>query len=466
MRGMVMGLAALAAGAAAVGAERRPNIIVFYADDLGNGDVGCYGAKDIRTPHIDALAETGVRFTNYYAAAPICAPSRGSLLTGRYPERCGMSSTRNVASEMDAAGLSGEEVTFAEVAKSKGYATAAFGKWHLGSTYDTQPNAQGFDLFVGHHASQIDSFSHMYYASEPWYHDLYRNRQEIFEDGVHMVDIITREATAFIDAAGDKPFLMYVAYNVPHYPMVAKAKFFEMYQDLPRLRRIHAAMVTMMDDSIGQIMGRLSERGLVENTFVFFSSDNGAANLSMRGEGGGSNAPYREYKRSLFDGGERLPAIVSQPGVVPAGQTRDQLAIGMDVFSTIMELVGAEAPAYRVIDGMSWMGLLKDASQPGHEVLFFEWDNQHAVRSGPWKLVANGLMDMYMSRQNRPDPKSEDYLFLANTEEDPGENVNQRGQHPEVVGKLLKMHADWRRSVMTDPTSSPSFDTRTAKKAE
>jgi arylsulfatase A-like enzyme len=249
--------------------------------------------------------------------------------------------------------------------------------------------------------------------------------------------------------------------------MVAKAKYIKMYRDLPRLRRIHAAMVTMMDDSIGQIMGRLGERGLVDNTFVFFSSDNGAANWSLRGEGGGSNAPYREYKRSLFDGGGRMPAIVSWPGTVPAGQRRDQLVIGMDVFSTIVELVGAEAPGHRVIDGMSWMGLLKDASQPGHEVLFFEWDNQHAVRSGPWKLVANGLLDMHLSRQNRPDPKSEDYLFLANTEEDPGESVNQRGQHPEVVGKLLKMHADWRRSVMTDPTtSSSSFDAGAGKKAE
>ena len=458
MSACLMVLAAVLAGPAA-GANPPPNIIVFLADDLGNGDVGCYGATDVRTPHIDALALAGVRFTNFYAPAPICAPSRGAMLTGRSPERCGMSSTRNVASELDAPGLPGEEITFAEVAKDKGYATAVFGKWHLGSTFDCQPNAQGFDLFVGHHASQIDSFSHMYYASDPWYHDLYRNRQEIFEDGVHMVDIITREAMQFIDDASGKPFLIYVSYNVPHYPMVAKTQFIEMYRDLPRLRRFHAALVTMMDDSIGRIMARLRERGLTEKTFVLFTSDTGAPNRSLRGEGGGSNAPYREFKRSLFDGGGRVPAIASWPAALPAGQTRDQLAVGMDVFSTIVDLVGAEPPAHRTIDGISLLGPLKDPRRPGHEVLFFEWDNQHAVRSGPWKLLVNGLMDMYLGRQNRPESNSEDYLFLANTEDDPGESVNLRGRHPDVVDRLLRMHADWRRSVMADPTASPPFDT-------
>ena len=298
----------------------------------------------------------------------------------------------------------------------------------------------------------------MYYASEPWYHDLYRNRDEIFEDGVHLCDIITRETLSFIDANAGKPFLIYVAYNQPHYPMVAKAKFIEMYKHLPMPRRMVAAMVAMVDDSVGQVMARLKERGLTDKTFVFFASDNGAPNASKRGEGGGSNAPYREYKRSLFDGGDHGPGIVYWPGVVPAGQMRDQLVVGMDLFPTIAELIGAKLPEKRTLDGMSWMPLLKNGSLAGHDALFFEWAEQHAVRYGPWKLVINGLINMDVGRQNRPTPDSPDYTFLTDTLKDPGEKLNLATQNRELVEKLAKMHADWRESIHNDPTSSPAFD--------
>ncbi len=460
---MVAGLAALAGAMTA--AARPPNVIVFYADDLGNGDVGCYGATDIKTPNIDALAAGGVRFTNYYAPAPICAPSRAGLLTGRYPIRCGMSAVKNVPSDADSPGMPGREITFAEIARARGYATAVFGKWHLGSTADTAPNAQGFDLFVGHHSSCLDSFSHMYYASEPWFHDLYRNREEIFIDGEHLCDIVTRETLQFIDSHRDSPFLIYVAYNQAHYPMVAKARFIEMYRDLPRLRQFQAALVTMMDDSIGQIMQRLRERKLADDTLVFFASDNGAPNKSKRGEGGGRNTPYREYKRSLFDGGDHVPAIVVWPGKVPAGETRDQLTIGMDVFSTIVDAIGAEPPKDRVIDGISWMPLLKDPGRSGHDVLFFEWDDQHGVRQGPWKLVCNGLINMDEGRQNRAKAGSPDYMFLANTVEDPGERKNLYAANRDLGDRLLKMHEEWRVAVAKDPTASPPFDAGAGKAA-
>ncbi|MHC4673697.1 MAG: sulfatase-like hydrolase/transferase, partial [Planctomycetota bacterium] len=154
---------------------RSPNVIIFFTDDMGYGDVGCFGATDIKTPNIDDLARSGVRLTDFYSAAPICAPARAALLTGRYPTRAGMSTKKNIPSRMDVAGMSTEEITIAELAKARNYATAVFGKWHLGSTAETQSNGQGFDLFFGHHASCIDSYSHMYYASEPYYHDLYRN---------------------------------------------------------------------------------------------------------------------------------------------------------------------------------------------------------------------------------------------------------------------------------------------------
>ncbi|HSW45914.1 MAG TPA: sulfatase-like hydrolase/transferase [Phycisphaerae bacterium] len=461
MRAILIGLSTLLT-IPAPAADRPPNVIVFYADDLGNGDVGCYGAKDVQTPGIDALAASGVRFTNYYAPAPICAPSRAALLTGRYPSRCGMSSTRNVPSDLGTAGMPGREATFAEIAKTKGYATAVFGKWHLGSTDDTVPNTQGFDLFVGHHSSCVDSFSHMYYASEPWFHDLFRNRREIFIDGEHLCDIVTRETLKFIDEHKGSPFLLYVSYNQPHYPMVAKAKFIEMYKHLPRDRQFWAALVSMMDDSIGQIMQHLKERNLSDNTLVFLASDNGAPNASKRGEGGGRNTPYREYKRSLFDGGHRVPGIVSWPGTIPTGQTRDQLTIGMDVFSTILDAIGAEPPEDRVIDGMSWMPLLKDAGRPGHETLFFEWDEQHALRQSQWKLVINGLIDMETSRQNRAEKGSPDHVFLADAAKDPGEQTNVAAENKDLVAKLTKLHADWRASIANDPTASPPFDAASA----
>jgi len=436
---------------------RAPNVVILYTDDLGNGDVGCYGCKDIRTPSIDALAASGVRFTNYYTPAPICAPARAAMLSGRYPRRAGMSNTQNIRSAPNSPGLNTEEVTFAELAKQRGYATAVFGKWHLGSTYECHPNSQGFDSFFGHLSSCVDSFSHMFYAQEPFHHDLWRNREEVFEDGKHMTDLITREATRFIDRHADEPFVMYVAYNTPHYPMVSQAKYLKMYQDMPRRRRFHAALVAGIDDSVGQILQRLRDRKLIRDTFVFFASDNGAANRSRRGEGGGSNAPYREFKRSLFDGGISVPGIVSWPGTIPENQTRDQLTIGMDVFSTIADILGAELPRYRTIDGQSWMPFLKDPDKPGHEALFFEWADQHTVRWGKWKLVRNPLIDQYVSRQNRVDPKHDDYVFLADTEADPGEESNLAEQHLEVVGKMSAMYDHWRRSIGQDPTASPPF---------
>jgi len=434
---------------------RSPNIVILYTDDLGNGDVGCYGCTDIRTPNIDDLATTGARLTNYYSPAPICAPARAAMLTGRYPRRAGMSNTKNISSAPNSPGLNTQEITFAELARTKGYATAIFGKWHLGSTYECHPNSQGFDSFLGHLSSCIDSYSHMYYASEPYHHDLWRNRQEIFEDGQHMTDLITRETVRFINAHADQPFVVYVAYNTPHYPMVSQAKYIEMYKHLPRLRRFHAALVAGIDDSIGQIMRRLRDRDLIQDTFVFFASDNGAANRSKRGEGGGSNAPYREYKRSLFNGGIALPGIVSWPGTIPAGQTRDQLAIGMDVFATIVELIGAKLPDNRTIDGKSWMPFLKDAGKAGQESLFFQWADQRAVRWGKWKLVVNGLIDQYISRHNRA--TGDDYIFLADSEADTGEAVNVAKQHPDVVQKMMTMHDQWQRSIGQDITASLPF---------
>lgn len=439
MNRLIVGLVCLVTPCCVVG--RTPNVIVFLADDMGIGDVGCYGCGDIQTPQLDSLARAGVRLTNFYVASPICAPSRAALITGRYPNRIGMSTEKNIESGMDQPGIPSSEITLAELVRPQGYATAALGKWHLGSTHETQPNAQGFDLFFGHHGSCIDAFSHMYYASLPYYHDLYRNRQEVFEDGMHMTDLITREAVRFIEENKNRPFLIYAAYNAPHYPMVAHGRFHRQYAHLPRARRDYAAMVAGLDESIGVIMGKVNELGLTEDTFVFFTSDNGAADPSPRGEGGGSNAPYREYKRSLFDGGIHMPAIISWPKRVRGGQVRDQLAVAMDLFATVAEITGSRLPPDHVIDGRSWMPFLLDPSKPGHDVLYFEWDGQQAVRQGKWKVVRNGLMNMAQGRTTRA--TGDDVVFLVDLSADPGEKVNVCQEHPDVAQQLLRLHAQW-----------------------
>jgi arylsulfatase A len=436
-------------------AANPPNVVIFLADDMGNGDTSCYGAKDIRTPNIDSLAASGIRFTSYYAPAPICSPSRAGMITGRYPLRAGMSTSKNIASAMGEPGLPTREITIGELAKTRGYATAVFGKWHLGSIPECQPNSQGFEAFLGHHASCIDCFSHMYYASEPWYHDLYHNRTEVFEDGVHMTDIITRETLGFIDAHRDHPFLIYVAYNTPHYPVVARSKYIKMYEHLPMPRRVAAALCAEVDDSVGEVRNRLRERGLLDNTLVFFASDNGAASPSKRGEGGCSNVPYREYKTSLFEGGIRLPGIVSWPAKVPAGVVSDQPVVGMDIFATAAEAMGAELPKDRTIDGRSWFPLFKNPEASIHDAIFFEWADQYAVRSGKWKYVENGFINMESSRKNRA--TGADAVYLADMVVDPGEKKNVRSQFPEVAEKLGKLHEQWRAAIAKDPTASPDF---------
>lgn len=430
---------------ASVAFGHGPNVIIFYADDMGHGDVGCYGCEDIRTPNIDALAANGVRFTNYYATDSLCSPSRASLLTGRYSIRAGVPS--NVSSRPGRAGMPSSEITIAELAKTRGYATALIGKWHLGFSDGTRPNDQGFDLFFGFHAGCIDYYSHMFYWQEPHHHDLYRNREEIREEGQYMTDLITRESISFIEAHRDTPFLLYAAFNAPHYPMQSPQRFRDMYSHLPPLRRDYAALVAGLDESIGRIVQTVDKAGIAKETLYFFASDNGAT-IELRGNGGGgSNAPFRAHKSSLFDGGTRLPAIISWPGQIPSGAVRDQLSCVTDVFPTVAEMIGAELPKDRVIDGRSWRAMLKDANAPGHERLCWKHGPQSAIREGRWKLTVNGL-DTAEGGKKTP-LTGEDQLFLADLQEDPAEIKNLRHEHPQLAERLHETLKHWHTDVST-----------------
>ena len=254
-------------------ADRKPNVIVIYSDDQGTVDLGCYGSKDLETPHLDKLAARGVRFTQMYSPSAICSASRAGLLTGRFPARAGVPG--NVSSQKGKPGMPAEEVTIAEMMKAAGYATGHIGKWHLGYTPETMPNAQGFDYSFGHMGGCIDNYSHFFYWNGPNRHDLWRNGEEIWEDGVFFGDSMVREAKGFIEKNKEKPFFVYWAINFPHYPLQGKEKWRKRYAHLESPRRMYNAFVSTMDEMIGEVLGKVDELGLREDTLVIFQSDHG-----------------------------------------------------------------------------------------------------------------------------------------------------------------------------------------------
>ncbi len=422
-----------------VSAAERPNVVIFFSDDQGYGDLGCFGAKDIETPNLDALARSGLRFTDFYSAAPFCSPSRAALMTGRYPIRAGVPG--NVRSREGSVGMPASEVTVAELAKSVGYRTGVFGKWHLGSTDATRPNAKGFDDFFGHHAGCIDYLTHNFIWSKSAHHCLWRNRTEVFEAGTYFTDLIAREASRFIDENHDRPFLLYVPFNAPHYPMQAARRFFEKYKHLPKQRQQYAALVGHMDEAVGTIMSKLKAHGLTDKTLVLFMSDNGHSVEARAHGGGGSAGPFKGHKFSLFEGGIRSPFIVSWPGRLAAGEVRSQVGIAMDILPTIAEAIGAKLPADRKIDGRSLWPRLESADAPSpHEAVFWHFGRSFAVRKGQWKLV----VEVPRGKENKGKPEQ---VFLSNIQDDPGEANNLADANPNVVRTLRASHNAWLADV-------------------
>ena len=419
----------------------RPNFIIFYTDDQGIGDLGCFGATDIRTPSMDALAESGVKFTSWYSSSPVCSPSRASLLTGRYPQRTGVN--RILRSSRKTPGLYGDEITIAKALKGLGYRTGVFGKWHLGSATESRPNAQGFDEFHGFHSGCVDYYSHIMYwemgAGVYPVHDLWKNGQEVWENGTYMTDIITREAVRFIRENASGPFLLYVAYNSPHYPMHAPREYFERYSHLEPHRRQQAAMIATVDHSMGRIMETLKKAGLTKNTVVFFQSDNGAT-IEKRclhddsGEfyHGGSNEPYTGWKGGLFEGGIRMPAILSWPAGIPAGITCDELGCAIDILPTFLNIAGAGVPDDRVIDGRDILPMALGKEKTPHRRLYWQIRDQLALREGKWKLILNGR---YSFEKHETDPE----VFLADLDADPKETVNLGEKYPEIARRLTEL---------------------------
>ena len=422
-----------AVSCATVPAVEKPNVVVIYTDDQGSLDLNCYGSVDLHTPSLDRLAEQGVRFTQMYSPSAICSASRAGLLTGRFPARAGVPG--NVSSTKGHAGMPTTEITLAELLKSVGYTTGHVGKWHLGYTPETMPNGQGFDSSFGHMGGCIDNYSHFFYWAGPNRHDLWRNGKEIHRDGEFFLDMMVKEGQEFIEANRNAPFFLYWAINAPHYPMQGTAKWRERYKNLPSPRRQYAEFVSTVDEKVGQLIETLDELGLREKTLIVFQSDHGHSTEERAFWGGGNAGPYRGAKACLFEGGIRVPSIVSLPGSIPQGEVRSQIASGCDWYPTIAEMCGCELPDH-TFDGKSLTDVIaSDVADSPHDHFFWLLGRgknaQWAVRKGDWKLLGNPT-----DKTDRRQPVTLDKRFLVNLRQDVGEQHNLAQEHPEKVMEL------------------------------
>jgi arylsulfatase A-like enzyme len=363
------------------------------------------------------------------------------LLTGRYPLRAGL--TGNASSQHGSGpGLPPGQVTMAESFKAAGYTTAHVGKWHLGYTPETSPNAQGFDYSFGHRGGCIDNLSHFFYWQGPNRHDLWRNDQEVFAPGRFFPDLMVEEAARFIEANQERPFLLYFAMNTPHYPYQGEPCWLEHYKEIAHPTNLYAAFVTTLDARIRQLLVKLDDLGLRERTIIAFQSDNGHSTEERAHAGGGSSGPYRGAKFSLFEGGIRVPAILSWPGHLPAGVSRGQLAHGCDWLPTLAELCGVRL-LENDIDGRSLVGVVRFADAPSpHDRVHWQVgparNPQWAVRQGDWKLLGQAWDTSAGDKT-----KAQTNLFLANLAQDPGEKHNLAQDHPDWVRRLQDAHMTW-----------------------
>ena len=424
--------------------RRPPNVIVIFTDDQGTIDAGCYGAK-IKTPGIDALADRGIRFSQFYAAAPVCSPSRAGLLTGRYPVRAGVPG--NVSSKKGGSGMPPEQITLAETFRAAGYATAHIGKWHLGYTPETMPRGQGFDFSFGHMGGCIDNYSHFFYWNGPNRHDLWRNGEEVYRDGRFFPDLMVEEAEQFIEKHRQKPFFMYFAMNTPHYPYQGEAQWLKYYRDrkVPYPRDLYSAFVSSLDARIQRLTEKVDALGLRENTIFVFQSDHGHSHEERAHLGGGSAGPYRGAKFSLFEGGIRVPAIISWPGKLPQKQVRDQVAHSCDWTPTLFELCGVQA-LQKDIDGKSLAPVLQSAEAPSpHQTLHWTIGKSWAVRHGDWKLLGNPRDTSNKAALGEKDKR----LFLVNLQKDSREMKNLALEYPQKVQELQQIHSQWKSAIIT-----------------
>lgn len=435
-------LAAEQPGADPPAEDAPPNIVLILADDLGYGDLGCYGNQVNRTPHLDRLAREGMRFTDFYANASVCSPTRASLLTGQYPQRVKILE----ALGENARGLRQQETTIAEVLRDAGYATALMGKWHLGYHIENGPTRHGFETFVGHLHGATDYHSHVdKYGRMDWWH----NEQSVPEKGYNTT-LITRHSVRFIEQHRRRPFFLFVSHSAIHFPWMTP-------DDMPHrkegtgydtiegklgphigapIQPVVQRMVEELDASVGEIVAALERLRLTRRTLVFFTSDNGGI-VRMRGvpirpeNAISSNAPYRGQKASPYEGGCRVPAIAWWPGRIAPRTESTAAAATMDLFPTLLEFAGVRTqpagPAAQ-LDGVSLAPVLLRQESLPERTLFWELGDSFAVRWRDWKLLS----------LHGETPQ------LFDLARDPGERRDLAAEHPKLRDRLLQEHAVWR----------------------
>jgi len=396
------------------GAENPPNFVVILTDDQGYADLGCYGATQIKTPEIDRMAAEGMRFTCFYAAAPICTPTRAALMTGCYATRVGLGTPLHTP---DNYGLNPDEITLAEMLKDAGYVTGCVGKWHLGHHEPFLPTRQGFDYYYG------TPMGHMFRVVKPEEKrtELFLRNEEVIPHppSEDLTELFTEEAVQFIERHKTAPFFLYLAHSMPHIPLLASERFRGTSDG-----GLYGDVIETIDWSTGRVLQAIRDAGLADNTYVIFTSDNGP------NPGDGSPGPYRGGKHSAYEGGMRVPGIVWAPGRVKAGAVSDAVVSTIDVYPTLAALAGVPVQQDRVIDGVDISSLLHGApdAKPPHEAfLYYVRDGKTAgIRVGDWKL----LVDV------KTGPWSHEGFALYDLAADPGEKQNLAGEMADKVGEL------------------------------
>lgn len=421
-------------------APARPNIVLIITDDVGYGDLGSYGAPDIKTPNIDSLAKHGTRFTQFYANASSCTPTRAGLISGRYQQRFALERPLNGGTTSDVnIGLPATGRSLPQLLKNAGYATALLGKWHLGYQPKFGPLAHGFDSFFGFKSGYIDYFQHTDGAGQP---DLFENDQPATATG-YMTDLITQRSVKFIADHARSPFFLEVAYNAAHWPYqdpdvpstaVRNAVHLMPFDENTDTRETYVKIMERADKGVGEILAALDRQGLASNTLVIFTNDNGGEWLSR-------NAPLFNRKFTLYEGGIRVPAIVRWPGHVPAGAVSTQVGITMDLSASILAAAGAAVPADARLEGINLLPLLNANAKPVSRTLFWRSTtvglNQRAVRDGDWKLLIDG----------------EVRLMLFDVSKDPGERNDVVASNTAIVKRLHDQLRAWEKDVDAEAKS-------------
>ncbi|UCG60217.1 MAG: sulfatase-like hydrolase/transferase [Phycisphaerales bacterium] len=400
--------------------DDRPNIVLIVSDDQGYADISCYDhPKGVSTPSMDRLAKEGVRLTNGYASAYVCAPTRAGLLTGRYQQRFGFYTGGDSRT-----GMPTSEVTIAELLKGQGYATAVIGKWHVGLEPQYRPLRRGFDEFYGFLGHGAHDYFKLKITDE--YTSIYRNDKPINDTG-YLTQNLAREAVSFIERHRSQPFFLYLPFNAVHWPLQAPQEDIKRFNTGDENRDVYLAMLTQMDDAIGEVLDALERTGAGKNTLVIFFSDNGGARKNFA-----NNGVLRDYKQTVYEGGIRVPFIVRWPGKLPKGTTCDEPIISLDVLPTICAAAGGKLPADRIYDGKNMLPTLRGRMrEPLHDALFwYDGAEQWAVRVGRWKLLSRkGSLELY------------------DLDADISEKHNVATDKPQVAKRLKDLHDDWRSQL-------------------